>query len=159
MAVCRKSLPWFANNVYEHKGKEEKKKNKIRERERAVRQQQRPEAEAEIGNDDRAGGKVASGRHWNRRKTVTKEGGKKFILQSKPTKSYQLINSPWRQGRREREEHLGTQAPMQKPANLQLKGPWEEGAVHSAELYTVMSCIMTFQSKGDHIYNIGPICL
>lgn len=55
-----------------------KEKEKIRrERERAVRQQQR--LEAEIGNDDRAGGKVASGRHWLRRKPVTKEGGKKLI--------------------------------------------------------------------------------
>lgn len=71
-----------------------KEKEKIRRgRERAVRQQQRLETEADIGNNDRVGGKVVSGRHWNRRKSVITEGEKKHILQSTPTKSYQLINN------------------------------------------------------------------
>lgn len=86
---------------------------------------------------------------------------KKLILQSKPTKSYQFINRPCLWRRRESEERLGTQASTQKPASLQWKGPSGDtpGGVHGAELYPVMSCVMTFQSKRDHIYNIGLMCL
>lgn len=60
-------------------------------------------------------------------------------------------------GEREREERAPRDTGIYTEAcQLGVEGTLGEGADHSAELYTVMSC-MTFQLKGDHIYDNGSI--
>lgn len=81
------------------------------------------------------GGKAASGRHWHRRKSVTKEAEKNLIRQSKPTRSYQLTNSPSRLGRNKKQKvHKDTHIHPEAGQPKQFKGPWGERAGHSAEL-------------------------
>ena len=62
---------------------------------------------------------------------LQKEAQTKFILQSKPTKSYQLTNSPGSQGRkRKQKKPKDTHTHPEACQPRQFKGPWGKGAVH-----------------------------
>ena len=67
----------------------------------------------------------------------------KCILQSKPTKSYQLTNSLGRQGRnRKKKKPKDTHIHPEACQPRQFKGPWGKGAVHGqSSVVKLLSCV------------------
>ena len=79
-----------------------------------------------MANNDRLGARLQAADIGTEESQLQKEAQTKFILQSKPTKSYQLTNSPGRQGRKRRQKkpkdtHIHPEACQPR----QFQGPWE----------------------------------